>query len=366
VSTQRLLSLDVMRGLTVIGMVLVNSASVFHYGSGAKVWGPLLHAPWAGITIADLVFPFFIFMVGVSIPFALSSLKEREGLTGSTALRISKRGLILFAIGLMLTLSFANWDAPIRLLGVLQRIGLTFVIASLLFMACSWRVLLGIALMVLVAYDPATLIAIPDAETDYLVPGQNFSSWLDRALLGAHVYNPTIPLPFEPEGLLGTLPSVAQAILGILTGLWLKTSAGKTDILRPVWLAAAVMLVIGLTWALLFPPVKAIWSASFVWITSGLGLMLLAALYWWLDIKKAKLPGATLSQAFGINAITGYVIHTYLMGPMLNNSWNFALYDTLTGFMAAEIASLPSFLLVIIASWAPVAIMQKHGIILKV
>ncbi len=349
-----------------IGMVLVNSASVFHYGSGAEVWGLLLHEPWAGITIADVVFPFFILMVGVSIPYALSNLKQREGLTGATALRIGKRGLMLFGIGLILTLSFASWDAPIRLLGVLQRIGLTFVIASLLFMVCSWRVLIGIALMVLVAYDPATLIPIPDAETDYLVPGQNFSSWLDRALLGAHVYNPTIKLPFEPEGLFGTLPSVAQAIIGILVGLWLKRSVGKADILKPVWVAAAVMLVVGLAWAMMFPPVKAIWSASFVWITSGLGLMLLAALYWWLDIKHAKLPGAVFSQAFGINAITGYVVHTYLMGPMLNSDWNNALYEALKGFMVPEVASLPALLLVIIASWIPVAIMQKRGIILKV
>lgn len=363
---QRLLSLDVMRGLTVIGMVLVNSAAVFHYGSGGTVWGPLLHAPWAGITIADLVFPFFIFMVGVSIPFALTGLKEREGLTRATMLRLLKRGTLLFLIGLVLTISLKGIDGPIRLLGVLQRIGLTFVIASLLFMTCSWRTLAFTALVILLVHDPITLIPIPDAETDFLAPGQNFSDWLDRLVLGSNIYAPGNPLPFEPEGILGTLPSVAQALIGILAGTWLKANAGKADLLKPVWQAGAILLAFGLMWALVFPPVKALWSSSFVWITSGLALWLLAALYWWLDIKQVPLPGSRFCQAFGINAITGYVVHTYLMRPMLNTGPNLAVYETLQTYVPAAVASLPGCIAVIIATWIPVAIMQKKGWILKI
>lgn len=363
---QRLLSLDVLRGLTVIGMVLVNSVATFHYDSGAAVYGPLLHASWAGITIADLVFPFFIFMVGVSIPFALSGLKEREGLTSATNLRLLKRGGLLFLIGLALTLSFADWSAPIRLLGVLQRIGLTFVIASLLFMVLGWRALAAVAVAILLAYDPTTLIPIPDAPTDYLAPGQNFSSWLDRALLGAHVYNPTIDLPFEPEGLFGTLPSVAQAIIGILTGMWLKARSASADTLKPLVGVALAIIVLGHAWAVWFPPVKAIWSSAFVWLTSGYALLLLILLYWLLDVRGVSVPGATFAQAFGINAITAYVVHTYLMGPMLLNGWHTAFYDILRPSIGSELAAMPGPLLVIIASWIPVAIMQRRGIILKV
>jgi predicted acyltransferase len=363
---ERLLSLDVMRGLTVIGMVLVNSAAVFHYGSGGEVWGPLLHAPWAGITIADLVFPFFIFMVGVSIPFALSGLKAREGLTRETALRIIKRGLILFLIGLGLTVSLVGFDGPVRLLGVLQRIGLTFVIASLLFMTLGWRALAATAFIILVAHDPVAILPIPDADVDYLAPGQNFSHWLDRTILGGSIYAPHNPLPFEPEGLLGTLPSAAQALIGVLTGMWLKARAGEQGLLKPLWGAAFGMVAFGLMWALMFPPVKALWSASFVWITSGLGLALLNALYWWLDIKKAAIPGARFAQAFGINAITGYVVHTYLMSPMLNTGPNLTLYETLAAFIPAPLAAMPGIIAVITASWIPVAVMQRNGWILKV
>lgn len=365
-AAQRLLSLDVMRGLTVIGMVLVNSAAVFHYGSGGTVWGALLHAPWAGITVADLVFPFFIFMVGVSIPFALTGLKAREGLTRATMLRLLKRGALLFLIGLALTISLKGFDGPVRLLGVLQRIGMTFVFASLLFMVCSWRSLAFIALVILLAHDPVTLIPIPDAETDFLAPGQNFSHWFDRVVLGSSIYAPGNPLPFEPEGILGTLPSVAQALIGILAGMWLKANAGKTDLLKPIWLAGSILVVVGLLWALMFPPVKALWSASFVWITSGFALALLAALYWWLDIKQAPLPGSRFCEAFGINAITGYVVHTYLMAPILNTEANLIVYESLQAYFPAAVASLPGCAAVIIASWIPVAVMQKKGWILKV
>lgn len=364
---QRLLSLDVLRGLTVIGMVLVNSASVFHYGKQVPVYSWLLHASWAGITLADLVFPFFIFMVGVSIPFALSGLKEREGLSKATVLRLVKRGALLFLIGLILTLSFvSDWSAPVRILGVLQRIGLTFVIASLLFMLVGWRALAGIALVILFSYDLITLLPIPDAATDYMAPGQNFSSWLDRALLGDHVYNPTIELPFEPEGLLGTLPSTAQAIIGILVGLWIKTRSVSTTSLKPLVFAAAALLAVGYAEAVLFPPVKAIWSSAFVWITSGYALLTLILLAYLLDVRQKRLPGTRFAQAFGINAITAYVAHTYLMGHLLYSDWNMALYNWMLPSMPPELAAIPAFMLVIVASWLPVAVMQRRGIILKV
>lgn len=362
----RLLSLDVMRGLTVIGMVVVNSAAVFHFATGKPVFDILLHATWQGITFADLVFPFFIFMVGVSIPFAFQGSKKRNAVTSAVALKIIKRGAILFAIGWLLTASLADWSEPIRLLGVLQRIGLTFIIASFLYLKLTWRVLMAVAVFILLAYDPLVLLPIPDATSDYLRPGQNFSSWLDRALLGAYIYNPGADLPFEPEGLLGTLPSVAQAIIGVLVGRWLKKGQHAP---ADIWRFAAIgftLALAGCVWSLQLPPVKAIWSTAFVLETSGWAMIALVGLYWLLDVRQARVFGTSFAQAFGVNAITAYVLHTYLMHPMLTSEPTLNLYGWLSGLMPSAAASLPGIMVVVLATWLPLWIMKRQSVILKV
>ncbi|WP_286830105.1 MULTISPECIES: acyltransferase family protein [Kordiimonas] len=362
----RLLSLDALRGLSVIGMVLVNSIAVYHYGTGKPVYGPLLHAPWAGLTVADLVFPFFIFMVGVSLPFALGGQKEEAGLTGPVLIRLFKRAVLLFLIGLGLTLSFADWDGPIRLLGVLQRIGLTFFGAAILFLTFSWRTLAIIALAVLVGYHGLLLVEVPDATRDLWAPGQNFSSWFDRAMLGDNIYHPTAPIPFEPEGILGTLPSIAQALLGVLTGLYIKTKGGTIDTVGRLALAGTVLTVLGYGLAPFHPIVKAVWSSTFVLATTGLGLLTFAFLIWVIDIKGYRGWSVTFMQAFGINAITAYVLHTYLMGPMLLNRFADHLVDGLGGTIGVPAATLLPAFGVILVTWLPVAIMQRRKIILKV
>ena len=362
----RLLSLDVMRGLTVIGMVVVNSAAVFHFGTGAPVFDILLHAPWHGITLADLVFPFFIFMVGVSIPFSLSGEKRKGVITRETALRVIRRGAVLFVIGWLLTASLADWSEPIRLLGVLQRIGLTFIAASFLYLVLSKRMLMAVVVLILVAYDLLALLPIPDAASDYLKPGQNFSSWLDRAVLGPYIYNPGAELPFEPEGLLGTLPSVAQAIIGVLVGRWLKRhERGSSELWRFVTIGFTMVLA-GCVWSMELPPVKAIWSTAFVLQTSGWAMILFAALYWFLDVRQVATPGTAFTQAFGVNAITAYVLHTYLMSPMLTSMPLRDLHGVLSGVLPPEIAALPGLVAVVLATWLPLWIMKRFGITLKV
>jgi len=362
----RLLSLDALRGLSVIGMVLVNSIAVYHYGTGKPALAPLLHAPWAGLTVADLVFPFFIFMVGVSLPFALGGQKEKAGLTGPVLLRLLKRSALLFLIGLGLTLSFADWNEPIRLLGVLQRIGLTFLAAAILFLTFSWRTLAVIALVILVGYHGALMLNVPDAALDLLAPGQNFSSWFDRAILGDHVYHPTAPLPFEPEGLLGTLPSIAQALLGVLAGLYIKTRGGTTGTVGRFVLAGVILTALGYGLAPFHPIIKAVWSSTFVLVTTGLGLLTFAFLIWAIDIKGHRSWGVSFLQAFGINAITAYVLHTYLMGPLLLNRFADHLVDGLGGTIGVPVAMLLPAIGVILVTWVPLAVMQRRKIILKV
>lgn len=362
----RLLSLDALRGLSVIGMVLVNSIAVYHYGTGKPVFEPLLHAPWAGLTIADLVFPFFIFMVGVSLPFALGAVREKSGLSGAVLLRLFKRSALLFLIGLGLTLSFADWSEPIRLLGVLQRIGLTFFAAAILFLSFSWRSLAIITVIILVGYHGLLLLDVPDAPRDLWAPGQNFSSWFDRALLGDHVYNPSAPLPFEPEGILGTLPSVAQALLGTLAGLFIKHRGGTENTVAKLAGAGTILALVGFAVSSFDPIVKAVWSSSFVLTTTGIALLLFAILIWVIDIKGHRSFPVTFMQAFGINAITAYVLHTYLMGPMLLNSFADSLVDGLGGTIGVPAAALLPAFGVILATWVPVAVMQRRKIVLKV
>ncbi|NVJ97686.1 MAG: DUF5009 domain-containing protein [Alphaproteobacteria bacterium] len=363
---ERLLSLDVLRGLSVIGMVLVNSIAVYHYGTGKDVYAPLLHAAWAGLTVADLVFPFFIFMVGVSLPFALAGAKATGGLSSAIALRLLKRAALLFLIGLGLTLSFADLDGPIRLLGVLQRIGLTFFAAAILYLSFSPRSLAMMALLILIGYHGLLMLNFPDATRDLLAAGQNFSSWFDRAILGDMIYHPTAPLPFEPEGVLGTLPSVAQALLGALAGLYIKTRGGTINTVVRLILAGSILTALGYGLAPFHPIVKAVWSSTFVFATTGLALLLFAFLIWAIDIKGHRSWMVKFAQAFGINAITAYVVHTYLMGPMLLNRLNHHLVDGLGGTISMEGAILVSAVLVIVATWIPVAVMQRRNIILKV
>lgn len=361
----RLLSLDVFRGLAVIGMIFVNSVAVFHYGADVPAYGIFLHAPWAGLTIADLVFPFFIFMVGVSLPFALSGVKDTAPTRG-LILKLIKRAGLLFLIGLALTLSFADWSEPIRLLGVLQRIGITFLGAAIFFIGYGWRGQLGLIVLILVGYHFLQMIPIPDGEINLLEPGLNYSSWFDRYFLGDHVYARNEPVPFEPEGLLGTLPSIAQALMGALTGMYIREKGAGMGLLRNMCLAGLVLTSLGFALADIHPIVKATWSSTFVLTTSGLALLVFAILIWMLDMKGWRGPLASFGQAFGVNAITAYVIHTYLMGPVLLNGVTAGLQSTLAGLVAPELAMLLPITCIVLMCWVPVAVMQKRGLILKV
>lgn len=362
---ERLLSLDVFRGLAVIGMIFVNSVSVFHYGASVPAYDIFLHAPWAGLTIADLVFPFFIFMVGVSLPFALSGVKETAPTRG-LILKLLKRSALLFLIGLALTLSFADWSEPIRLLGVLQRIGITFFGAAIFFIGYGWRGQLGLIVIILVGYHFLQMIPIPDGETNLLEPGLNYSNWFDRYFLGDHVFARNAPAPYEPEGLLGTLPSIAQALMGALTGMYIRHRGAGTVLLRHMCFTGLILTILGFALSGIHPIVKATWSSTFVLTTSGMALLVFAILIWMLDIKGWRGPLTRFGQAFGINAITAYVVHTYLMGPVLLNPVTTGMQDSLAALMSPTLAMLLPVVIVVMLSWIPIAIMQKRGIILKV
>jgi predicted acyltransferase len=300
---QRLVSLDLLRGLAVIGMIIVNSMAG-QEGQG-PVYPTLLHSHWDGLTLADVVFPAFLFMVGVSIPLSLRRKEEADHK------RILWRTLRLILLGFILSnlFWFSQFDSGTwRLFGVLQRIGIVYGVCALMFLTLSPRVRLIVAAAILILYWPLTLIPTLDGvPTDLWLRGRNFVGSVDRVLLGPHVYVPGAE-GYDPEGLLGTLPAIAQGLIGIAVGEYLLR---KRD-LKPLWIAGAAMLVVGVAWGFVFPVIKDIWSSTFVLVTSGISLLVLAALSWLFDGK----PTTGLRRAvdilvlpFGINAIAAYTLH---------------------------------------------------------
>jgi predicted acyltransferase len=303
---RRLVSLDLLRGLAVIGMILVNEMA----GMAPPVYPLLLHSHWAGLTIADEVFPAFVFMVGASIPL---SFKRREDADYS---RILARSLRLILLGFILSnifwfssFSSGSW----RLFGVLQRIGLVYGACAVMFLHMSPRTRLIIAAAILVLYWPLALIPSLDGlTTDMWIRGHNFIGSVDRVLLGAgnHIYVPGRE-GYDPEGLLGTLPAIAQGLIGVSVGEYLLRGAeGKR--LRTLAIAGAAMLVIGVAWGFVFPVIKDIWSSTFVLVTTGIALLVLCGLSLLFDSRPLtgiRRAVGIIVLPFGMNAIAAYTLH---------------------------------------------------------
>ena len=363
----RLASLDVLRGLTIVGMIVVNTASYLHYVSGYAQFACLEHAAWRGFTVADAVFPAFVFMTGVSIPLALAA-RGAVGLDGATLRRLLVRSGRLFLLGLIL--SNLYWMATpesvlFRPMGVLQRLALAFLAAAVLYKTLGPRPRLILAVAILVLYWPLTLLPFPDGASDLLKPGANFVGWFDRAVLGAHTYVPG-PLGYDPEGLLSTLPAIAQALLGVAAGEWLlapKSRNGRGSL--GLLIAGVAMIVGGLIWGLAFPVSKELWTSSFVLLSTGIALVLLAGLHQALDIKGWKLPGTGFLTDFGINAIFAYSLHM-LASIMLTAHMLKIPYAWATPLVGDKTAALIPVAIFVGLIWMVLAYMRKRGWVVKV
>ena len=358
----RLASLDVLRGLTIVGMIVVNTASYLHYVSGYAQFASLEHAAWRGFTVADAVFPAFVFMTGVSIPLALAG-GGAGGLDGKTLRRLLVRAGRLFLLGLIL--SNLYWMATpesvlFRPMGVLQRLALAFLAAGVLYKTVGPRARLALAAAILLLYWPLTLAPFPDGATDLLVPGANIVGWVDRAVLGAHVYVPG-PLGYDPEGLLSTLPAIAQALLGVAAGEWLLARRGSLGLL----IAGAGAIVAGLAWGLAFPISKELWTSSFVLLSTGIALVLLAGLHQALDIKGWKPPGTGFLTDFGINAIFAYSLHM-LASIMLTAHMLKLPYAWATPLVGDRTAALIPVAIFVGLIWIVLAYMRRRGWVVKV
>jgi predicted acyltransferase len=300
VDRARLLSLDVYRGITIAAMILVNNP-----GSWGAVYPPLRHAVWHGWTPTDLVFPFFLLIVGVAIPLALGRREEGGTSRRELFLKITRRTIIIFALGVFLNgfPYYANM-ATIRIPGVLQRIALCYFFAAALFLTTSVRTQAIVALASLLVYWLVmTTVPVPGFGAGDLSRQGNLAAWIDRALLPGHTYKPD----YDPEGLLSTLPAVGTTLLGVLAGHWLRSRRTPLEKDAGLFVAGACGVVAGWAWGGWFPINKALWTGSFAVFTAGMGLQLLALCYWLIEIQGWR-RWATPFVIFGRNSITVYVL----------------------------------------------------------
>jgi predicted acyltransferase len=304
VAQGRLLSLDVFRGLTIAGMLLVNNP-----GSWGSVYPPLLHAEWHGWTPTDLIFPFFLFIVGVSMTFSFGRALEQGSSRATVMRKAATRSVKLIGLGLILH-SFPWWGrdlATLRLPGVLQRIGLAFLIASFIVL---WTDRRGRALatgaLLLGYWALMTLVPVPGSGAGVLEPGRDLGAYIDRMIFGtSHLWSQA--RTWDPEGLLSTLPAIATVLLGVFTGDWLRSHRPETEKLRGLLAAGAIAIAAGLLWGLVFPINKPLWTSSYVVFTAGAALITLALCFWSLDIRGHRRWGFPF-LLFGVNAIAAFFL----------------------------------------------------------
>ncbi len=282
----RILSVDIFRGMTIVLMILVNTP-----GTWSAIYPPFRHAEWHGYTPTDLVFPFFLFIVGTSIVFAY----QNRPVTGETYKKILIRSLKLIGLGLFLgaftlTFPFVKELENIRFPGVLQRIGVVFFFASLLFINFNYKTLIGVSILLLIGYWLLMgFIPVNGMESTFDRAPNNWANYLDVQVFGTHNYQED----YDPEGLLSTIPAVVSSLLGILTGLILTSKQPKkATILMGI---GGSMLILGYLWDLFFPINKALWTSSFVMVTAGWANLILALIYYLTDVK-----GIQIRQHFSI------------------------------------------------------------------
>ena len=297
----RIQAVDLLRGLTIAAMIMVNNP-----GTWSAIYAPLGHAPWHGYTPTDLIFPFFLFIVGCSIAFAYRGKSP----DGSTYRKIIVRSLKLIGLGIFLGAFLISppfvkaWEA-IRLPGVLQRIGLVFLLAAPLALHLRTRPLGVLTVGLLVGYWIwMGFVPLPDGSTPtYERAPNNWAMYVDKLVLGTHTWQED----YDPEGLLSTLPSLATCLIGVITGRFLlEDTADKT---RKLVVAAVGLLVVGHLWGFVFPINKALWTSSFVLVTAGWALLALAVIYYVSDVR-----GLVWGKVFiyaGANALALYFLSSF-------------------------------------------------------
>lgn len=319
IQSSRLLSLDILRGITIAGMILVNNP-----GSWGSIYAPLRHAPWNGLTPTDLVFPFFMFIMGISTYFSLRKYDFKASY--SSVWKIVKRTLVILLIGWgigwfgMFLRGVMNPDVQladavftfdhIRLLGVLPRLALCYGVSAIVALTMKYRHIIWLVGALLVAYTIMLLTG-----HGYEFSDANIISIVDHKVLGeSHMYRDTIDgvsLKFDPEGLLSTIPSIAHCLIGFLCGGLIVSTADNRDRCNKLFIVGAVLTFAGFLLSYGLPINKKIWSPTFVFTTCGLASTLLALLIWIIDIRGHR-RWCTFFHSFGINPLFLYCLSAVL------------------------------------------------------
>ena len=313
---ERMVSLDVFRGATIAAMILVNDP-----GSWSHIYPPLEHAEWNGWTPTDLIFPFFLFIVGVSLTLSFASRIARGISRGALLRHVVRRSALIFFIGLFLN-GFPDFNfSSIRIMGVLQRIALCYLAAGLLYLftyqtevrrgetervRANLRLTAIVALSLLVGYWALmTFVPVPGYGAGHLGKDDNLGAYVDRSLLGGHLWEES--KTWDPEGFLSTIPAIASLLVGILAGEWLRSDRESSRKTLGLAAAGVALLVAGRVLHPFFPINKNLWTSSFMLFTGGWAVLALAACYWIVDVRRLR-AWTMPFLVFGMNAILAYAL----------------------------------------------------------
>ena len=392
---ERLLSLDVFRGLTIAGMLLVNNP-----GTWSAIFPPLEHAEWNGWTPTDLIFPFFLFIVGITTHLSLSARRARGDDDSAVVKQILRRGIIIYLLGFAMAMfpfyqwgtiaSIPNatpWDRilyrieHVRILGVLPRIAIVYICAGLLTLKTTLKQQIIIIATLLFGYWFAmTLIPVPGEHEIGAVllntHDRNLAAWLDRAILGTnHTWSGSVT--FDPEGPMSTIPAIATAMLGVIAGRWIvQKEKPLLERIGGMFAAGAIGMMVGLMWNWAFPINKNLWTSSYVIFTAGMACVAIATIMWIVDYCNVKWWTKPF-VIYGVNPIVAFVgsgVLARLIYTLWHVSYNGksvaiqdAMYQILfLPWLPPRVASLAFAVSFVLLWYGILAVLYRRNIILKV
>jgi predicted acyltransferase len=371
---KRLISLDVLRGITIAFMIMVNNN-----GDGQRAWPFMKHADWNGMTATDLVFPTFLLVVGTSIVFAFEARLARGATRAQLAWQTVRRAAVLFTFGLVVN-GFPYFPfSTLRIYGVLQRIAICYLIAGLFYLwDRRWQSKLAVIAVALVGYFilmrwvPVPGLGVPGRDIPFLDKDANLVAWLDRHIFPNRLYEHVR----DPEGLLSDLPALGTALIGVLAGIWLRSIRTVQQKAAGLAAASVACLILGFTWSIWFPLNKKLWTSSYVLAAAGISLAVMALCFWAVEVRDWRGLWTRPWIIFGSNAIAAYMI-SELLGTALDfvpTTWNGRHINPLGLLYVTTMGKIPdvglasflySFVYMAIC-FIPVWLMYRNKIFLKV
>jgi predicted acyltransferase len=377
---KRLLSLDVFRGATIAAMIMVNNPGSWNY-----MYAPLQHADWHGLTVTDLIFPFFLFIVGVSIVLAFSK-QQGQGVTDRALVKkITIRTIIIFGLGLLMHgfpyvtfqdgFGIHDYLSNLRIMGVLQRIALCYMAASLMYLFLKPKTILWIMGGILVIYWMLTMfVPVPGFGAGMIDEREtNLAAWLDRLIFTrAHLWDGMV---YDPEGLLSTFPAIVTTLVGVFTGKILFSNRDVYEKISLFFLWGFFLFTLGYVWGWFFPINKALWTSSYALLVAGLAMMVFATTYWLVDVKGYK-RFTHLFVVYGMNPLIVFFMSGILSRALYITELSVDgevitlknyIFETIFLTVASPInASLLYSIVWVLAWFAVVSYMYKKKIFIKV